>query len=275
MQAQAGWAHLAVSAIADLLERIYSRIELNDPLFSHSRVEDVMPHTREHRSVLASAEKQLLIAIARRLPPWVSSDQLTLLGLVSMPAAAIAFAHISSTPWNAFLFALALAANWLGDSLDGTLARVRQQPRPNYGYYVDHVIDLAGTAALVAGMAASGLVHPSIAIGLLAAYALVSAETYLATHTVGVFRISFAGIGPTELRVVLAAGAGYVSMHPWIEMAGRRVLLLDVSALVATAGLVIVFIVSAIRNTRALYLTEPLPRPGESPRPALRQPVCL
>jgi archaetidylinositol phosphate synthase len=233
-----------------------------------------MPHTREHRSVLAAAEKQLLIAIARRLPPWISSDQLTLLGLVSMPAAAVALAHISNSPWNAVLFALALAANWFGDSLDGTVARVRQQPRPNYGYYVDHVIDLAGTAALIAGMVASGLVHSTIAVTMLAAYVLVSAETYLATHTVGVFRISFAGIGPTELRLVLAAGAGYVSMHPWVDVFGRRVLLLDVGALVATAGLVTVFIVSAIRNARALYLAEPLPSPGGSSRPALGHPVC-
>ena len=160
-----------------------------------------MTHIREHRSVLAAAEKQLLIAIARRLPPWISSDQLTLLGLVAMPAAGFAFAHMAGSASNVIVFAVALAANWFGDSLDGTLARVRQQPRPNYGYYVDHVIDLVGTAALVAGMAASGLVQPSIAITMLAAYVLVSAETYLATQTVGVFRISFAGIETSPSRV--------------------------------------------------------------------------
>src|SRR3979490_228598 len=101
-----------------------------DPPFSHSRMEDVMPHVREHRSLLASAERQLLIAIARRLPPWVSSDQLTLLGLLSMPAAGLAFTAIPAAPWSAAAFAIALAANWFGDSLDGTLARVRRQPRP-------------------------------------------------------------------------------------------------------------------------------------------------
>ncbi len=218
-----------------------------------------MDHMREHRSLLASAEKQLLIAIARRLPPWVSSDHLTLIGLLSMPAAGLAFAAIRTTPWIAAAFVLALAANWFGDSLDGTLARVRRQARPRYGYYVDHVIDLAGTAALVSGMAASGLMHPPIAIALLAAYFLVSAETYLATHAVGVFRLSFAGVGPTELRILFAAGAVYVSRHPWVDVAGQPALLLDVSGLVAIVGLVIVFVVSAVRNTRALYLAEPLP----------------
>jgi phosphatidylglycerophosphate synthase len=218
-----------------------------------------MDHTREHRSVLASAEKQLLISIARRLPPWINSDHLTLLGLLAMPAAGLAFAAIPVMPWSAALFAAALAINWFGDSLDGTLARVRCQGRPRYGYYVDHVIDLAGTAALVGGMAASGLMNPTIAIAVVAAYFLVSAETYLATHSVGIFRLSFAGIGPTELRILLAIGGVFVARHPWVTIAGHHALLLDVGGLVATGGLVIVFVFSAIRNARALYLQEPLP----------------
>jgi archaetidylinositol phosphate synthase len=218
-----------------------------------------MDHTREHHSLLASAEKRLLVAIARRLPHWLTSDHLTLLGLCSLGAAGLAFSEIAATPWAPPALTLALAANWFGDSLDGTLARVRGQQRPRYGYYVDHVIDLAGTAALLAGMGASGLMQPSIALTLLAAYLLVSAEAYLATHTVGIFRLSFAGVGPTELRVLVAAGGFYVAAHPWVDIAGARVRLLDVSGLVAAAGLALVFVVSAIRNTRALYLAEPLP----------------
>jgi archaetidylinositol phosphate synthase len=225
-----------------------------------------MDHVREHRSVLASAEKSLLIGIARRLPPWLSSDHLTLLGLLAMPAAGLAFAAIPLTPWAAAFFAVALVVNWFGDSLDGTLARVRCQPRPRYGYYVDHVIDLAGTAALVAGMAASGLMTPTIALALVAAYFLVSAETFLATHSVGVFRLSFAGIGPTELRILLAIGATFVARNPWATIGGHRALLLDVGGVVATAGLVGVFVISAIRNARALYLQEPLPRPPATSR---------
>jgi archaetidylinositol phosphate synthase len=232
-------------------------------------------HTREHRSLLASAERQLLIATARRLPRWLRSDHLTLLGLAAMPVAGLAFALIPRSPWYAALVAAALAVNWFGDSLDGTLARVRCQPRPRYGYYVDHVIDLAGTAALVAGMAASGLMHPTIAVTVVAAYFLVSAETYLATHTVGIFRLSFAGIGPTELRILLAVGAVFVARHPWIHVAGTPALLLDVSGIVATAGLAVIFIVSAIRNTRALYLAEPLPRPQrEDPITREQVPLC-
>jgi len=171
-------------------------------------------HTREHRSLLAGAEKRLLIALAQRLPPWTTSDHLTLVALLAMPVAGGCFARIPHAPWSAAAFVVALACNWFGDSLDGTLARVRDQQRPRYGYYVDHVIDLAGAAALFAGIGASGLMHPSIAIALAAAYFLVAAESYLSTHARGVFRLSFAGFGPTELRIVLAAGAVIVVHKP-------------------------------------------------------------
>ena len=217
-------------------------------------------HTREHRSLLANAERRLLIAIARRLPVWVTSDQLTLLGLSSMVAAGLAFATLQWSWLNVAAFILALAANWFGDSLDGTLARVRCQPRPRYGYYVDHVIDLFGTAVLIGGMSFSGLMTAHVALALLAAYFLVSAETFLATHTVHVFRLSFAGIGPTELRILLAIGAVAVFLHPFSDIGGQRYLLLDVSGVIAVAGLVAVFLLSSLRNTRALYRAEPLPR---------------
>src|SRR5437764_1907171 len=148
-----------------------------------------MDHTRENCSFLAEPERRLLTAIARRMPAAINSDHLTLLGLVSMPIAGAAFALIPRTPWAAATFVAALAANWFGDSLDGTLARVRHRQRPRYGFYVDHVIDLAGTAFLLAGLACSGFMTPLIALALLAAYLMVTAESFLATHAVGVFRI--------------------------------------------------------------------------------------
>jgi phosphatidylglycerophosphate synthase len=175
-----------------------------------------------------------------------------------MPAAALAFVAIPRTWWGAPALVVALAANWFGDSLDGTLARVRNQQRPRYGYYVDHAIDLAGTAVLLIGIAASGAMSPVIAMTLLAAYLLVAAETYLATHAVGVFRISFAGFGPTELRIVLAIGGIALASNQWIELGGARVLLFDVGGAIAIAGLVVVFVASVVRNTFDLYRAEPL-----------------
>src|ERR1051325_6579060 len=179
---------------------------------------DVMDHIREQRSLLADREAKLLIWLARRMPQQVTSDALSLVGLLSMLAAAASFVAIRHTPWGAVALVAALAANWFGDSLDGTLARVRNQQRPRYGYYVDHVIDVAGTAVLLLGIAVSGAMNPAIAMALLAAYLLVSAESYLATHAVGVFRISFAGFGPTELRIVLAIGGVALVEHQWIDL---------------------------------------------------------
>jgi phosphatidylglycerophosphate synthase len=152
----------------------------------------------------------------------------------------------------------ALAVNWFGDSLDGTLARVRGTERRRYGFYVDHVIDLVGITCLCGGMACSGRMTPLVAVVLLAAYLLVAAESFLATHSAGVFRISFGGFGPTELRIVLGVGAMFMAGHPVAHIAGRALWLFDVGGVVAAVGLVAVFVASAIRNTRHLYREEPV-----------------
>lgn len=217
-------------------------------------------HVREHKSVLAAAEKRALIWIAERLPKSINSDHLSALGLISMAGAGLSFAAFRLSPWAAAPFIACLAANWFGDSLDGTVARVRGHQRPRYGFYVDHVIDLAGSTCLLAGLACSGLMNPLLACALLCAYLLVSAESYLATHAAGVFRMSFAGFGPTELRLVLAAGALKAAHSPLVDVAGWTSLrLFDIGGGVAIAGLLVAFAASAIRNTRALYLAEPLP----------------
>jgi phosphatidylglycerophosphate synthase len=198
--------------------------------------------------------------IARRLPAWITSDRLSALGLFSMLAAGVGFAAYRVAPSaGAVVVVVSLAANWFGDSLDGTVARVRGQERPRYGFYVDHVIDLLGATFLFSGLACSGLMTPLVAVALLASYFIVCAETYLATQAAGVFRMSFIGFGPTELRLVLAAGALSAPNGRWISLAGLDVRLFDVGAVIAILGLAMAFIVSAARNTRALYQAEPLP----------------
>ncbi|MGC4083589.1 MAG: CDP-alcohol phosphatidyltransferase family protein [Vicinamibacterales bacterium] len=216
-------------------------------------------HVRDNSSVTARLEKQLLVWMAHRLPRAIHSDHLSALGLGAMAAAGLAFAAFRVTPWAAVGVIAALAANWFGDSLDGTVARVRRQQRPRYGFYVDHIIDLAGTAMLLAGLAISGLMQPLVAALVLASYLLVSAESYLATHAAGVFRMSFLGFGPTELRLLLMAGAVRAAISPWVAPFGSPVLLFDIGGFVATVGLASAFIVSSIRNARALYVAEPMP----------------
>ena len=215
-------------------------------------------HVRQHNSMLAASEKRLLVWIASRLPRWINSDHLSTLGLVAMAGAGASFCAAQVDPVaGASLVVLCLLLNWFGDSLDGTLARVRDQQRPRYGYYVDHVIDLAGTALLFAGLAASGYMSPLIATLVVAAFFLVSAETYLATHSRGVFKMAFIGVGPTELRLLMAAGALALITTPTVRVPGAgSVLLWDLGGVIGALGMGVTFVVSSITNVRALYLEE-------------------
>src|SRR5687767_6423999 len=215
-------------------------------------------HVRQNTSVLAAAERRALIWMAQRLPRWINSDHLSALGLISMAGAGLAFWLAASAPIaGAFLVAVCLLLNWFGDSLDGTVARVRDQQRPRYGYYVDHVIDLAGTALLFAGLAASGYMTPAIAVLVVAAYYLVSAETFLATHSRGVFKMAFLGVGPTELRVLLAAGAFALINTPMVAPFGvEPVRLWDLGGVIGAAGMIGAFMAASWNNGKALYAEE-------------------
>ncbi|MBP1597433.1 MAG: CDP-alcohol phosphatidyltransferase [Acidobacteria bacterium] len=219
--------------------------------------DDAITHVRQYGGLLEIPEKKALHWLARKMPRWINSDHLTLLGLASMIAAGAGYWMASRNKYALILVVAALAANWLGDSLDGTLARVRNCQRPRYGYYVDHVIDLFGTAALLGGLAFSGYMSRPIAFALLAAFALVEAEVFLATHVQQIFRLSCFRIGPTELRIILSLGTLYLLYDPWVHVGDRGpVLLFDIGGIFAIAGLLAAMMYSAIRNTRALYRAE-------------------
>jgi archaetidylinositol phosphate synthase len=219
--------------------------------------------TRIQASLLAGVEKRCLIWMARRLPAWVGSDHLTALGAVAMLGAGIAFWVAPGRPLALLAVVLFLAVNWFGDSLDGTLARVRHQERPRYGFYVDHVLDVVGILLLFSGLVAGGFMTPLVGAGFLIAYYLLNVEIALATHTVGTFRISYWKMGPTEMRILLAAGTLQLLRSPEVVLFGSRHLLFDIGGMVAIAGLVATFIASAVSNTRTLYRREPLPESTE------------
>ena len=189
-------------------------------------------HVREHASLLAPAEARALIWIAVRLPRSVGSDHLTLLGLAAMVGAG--------------------AAYWV--------ARVRNQQRPMYRYYVDHVIDIVGALFLLGRLALSGYMTPLVALGLLVGFLMLSAEAYLATHACDIFRISLMKIGPTELRSVLAIGTVCLLYKPWVVIGGTPYRLFDVGGVVAIAGMGLALLFAVARNTRDLCRAEPLPR---------------
>jgi archaetidylinositol phosphate synthase len=221
------------------------------------QVEGHQTHIREHGSLLADVEKRVLVWLARRMPRFINSDHLTVLGFLAMLMAGIAYWASSLYRPALLLVVVALALNWFGDSLDGTLARVRNEQRPRYGWYVDHVIDIIGTFFLLGGMGLSGYMSPMIALGLLSAFMMVEAEVFLATHANGVFRLSFMKMSPTELRILLAIGTVVLLYKPWVRPAGiGPFLLFDVGGVVAIAGLGTTLVVSAVRNTCALYKQE-------------------
>lgn len=215
--------------------------------------------TRSLTSVLAPLEKRTLIWLARRMPRWINSDHLTGLALVAMFLAGLSYWLASVTPVGLLLVVACLAVNWFGDSLDGTLARVRNQQRPRYGFYVDHVVDVLGALFLLGGLGLSGHMSPLVALGLLVAYLMLCVETFLATHTLGTFKMSYFKVGPTELRILLAVGNLTLLVHPMAELFGRQYRLFDVGGVVAMVGLLFTLIFAAATNTRALYLAEPIP----------------
>ena len=165
-------------------------------------------------SILAPAEKRTLAFLAARIPMWINSDHLTGLAIVAMLGAGLSYWLAASTPVGLVFAVVCLAINWFGDSLDGTLARVRQHQRPRYGYYIDHVLDAFGALFLFGGLALSGYMSPLIALGLLVAYLIVAIEVYLAAHVLGEFRITYFQMGPTELRILLAIGSLWLMVRP-------------------------------------------------------------
>lgn len=215
---------------------------------------------RAHTSLLAPAEKKCLIWIANRLPAWVTSDHLTALGLLAMLMVGASYWLARVNRAGLLLAILWLAVNWFGDSLDGTLARVRNQQRPKFGFYVDHMVDCFGALFVLGGLALSGTMSPAIATGLLVAYLLLSIEIYLATYTVGTFHLSFWKFGPTELRILLAMGNLRVFLSPTAHLFGASYLLFNLGGAVAIAGISVAALVSVIRHTRVLYRLEPMNR---------------
>ena len=213
---------------------------------------------RIQQAITARLERRALTWMAERMPAWVNSDHLTALGFVAQLLGGACYALARFSPeWliaaNGFIL-----LNWFGDSLDGTLARVRNQQRPRYGFYVDHVIDTFGAAFLMGGLAISGYLHWTVAIAMLVAFLMLSIEVYLATYTLGQFKLSYGLFGPTEMRLALCAGNVVLLYKPWVHLAGHVLRLYDVGGVIAAAAMLVIMVSSTIQNTRRLYREERL-----------------
>src|SRR2546427_4323318 len=158
---------------------------------------------REMTFLLAEPERRILQALAARVPRSIRSNHLTALGTIAAAGAGTAYALTNYSPAWLWVASLMLCLNWLGDSLDGTLARGRGTQRPKYGYYLDHVVDAFSTAVIGLGIGLSPYVNLGLALGLVVVYLALSINVYLESSVLGVFKISYGRIGPTEVRLLL------------------------------------------------------------------------
>lgn len=213
---------------------------------------------RRQDSLLAPLERRCLRELALRLPAWVGPDHLTLLGFAALLLAGLSYAAAAWWPPALLLVSLSLAVNWFGDSLDGTLARLRNHQRPRYGFYVDHMVDSFGALFLIGGLALSGFIGYWIATALLVGFLLLSINSYLATYTRGTFHLSFWGFSPTEIRILLAIGNAAALWKPRVTIFGISARFFDVAGLIAVAAMAVVLLISVGQNTAALYREEKL-----------------
>ena len=213
---------------------------------------------RINQSLTAAVEKRALTWMAEHAPRWVTSDGLTLLGLLAQFGAG-AFYFFSRYDKSALVgVVVCIVLNWFGDSMDGTLARVRNQQRPRYGFYVDHIVDIFGATAMMCGLGFSGFLHWQVAMAMLVGFLLLSAESYLATYTLSCFQMSQGIFGPTEIRILLIIGNLALLRNPYATLMGHRWLLFDIGGTIAGVAMFAMAIAIAARHTAELYRQERL-----------------
>jgi len=211
-------------------------------------------HTDAPRSkqfLLATSEAHVLEWIARRLPRPVKPDHLTALGVLA--AIGIAAAYVLSNGDEAWLWAASglLVLHWLGDSLDGTLARVRRSERPRYGYYLDHLVDAFATAAIGIGLGLSPHMLLAVGLAIVIAYLILSINTYLETQAFGTFTLGYGRLGPTEARLML------IGVNTLLALGLIANGVLDVLGIALAAAMLIALLARAGRNLKRLAELEP------------------
>lgn len=224
---------------------------------------------RTTKALLATAEKRVLVWIAARLPEWILPDHLSLLALFG--AVVIAACYALSNIGEAWLWGASagLVIHWLGDSLDGTLARYRKIERPKYGFYVDHLADALATVAIGIGLGVSPFMLLSVGFAIVIGYLVLSINVYLETIVHGQFRFGYGVIGPTEARIVLILVNTIAIFTAPLEFSvtyfGRTVGLtaFDVIGAAGALGMVAMLARRAVRNLRILTELEPANRRRE------------
>jgi phosphatidylglycerophosphate synthase len=207
---------------------------------------------RELTFVLATFERRLLERLARRVPRRIRPNHFTALGMVGAAGAGVAYALARYNPAWLWVASLMLGIHWLGDSLDGTLARVRGAERPKYGFYLDHVMGALSVVLVGVGIGLSGYVNPLLALGLVVVYLAMAVNVYLESSVFGVARVEYGRIGPTEARLVLVVVNTVLALgvRPTIRVANWTLV-------IVLAGMALVFVWRLARNLSRLNKLEP------------------
>src|SRR5258705_2998918 len=236
-------------------DRIVERCLANDPAArfgSAAELRAALHGLRELTFVLANFERRLLERMARRVPHGLRANHFTALGMVGAAGAGVAYALTRSNPAWFWVASVMLAVHWLGDSLDGTLARVRGVERPKYGFYLDHVMGALSVVLVGVGIGLSGYVNPLVALGLVVAYLAMAVNVYLESSVFGVVRVEYGRIGPTEARLVLIGvnTALALGVRPTVRVANWTLV-------IVLAAMAFVFVFRLARNLSRLDKLEP------------------
>ncbi|MGD2135061.1 MAG: CDP-alcohol phosphatidyltransferase family protein [Gemmatimonadales bacterium] len=222
---------------------------------------------REMTFLLAEPERRLLRWVAARLPRRIRPNHLTGIGVAGAVGTGVAYALTTLDPRWLWAASAMLLVNWFGDSLDGTLARVRKIERPKYGYYIDHVVDAFSTVVVGIGIGLSPYVQLEVALLLVVLYLAMSINVYLESAVFGVFKIAYGIVGPTEMRILLVlANTGLVAGATlWGVLNGAVSLVANWVVGIVTVGMLVVLAVRFGKNLHKLARMEPQRR-----RPAMR-----
>ena len=215
--------------------------------------------TRDPNFLLARHEKRLLTAIARRLPRWILPDDLTVLGVASAIGICVAYCATNADHRWLWVASALLVVHWLGDSLDGTLARVRGIERPRYGYYLDHLVDAISTACIGIGLGLSPFMLLATGALIVVAYLMLSINVYLESYALGRFSIGYGRVGPTEVRIILIALNIVLALGTGLgfHVAGIGLTPIDLVALGVAVVMCALLVGRAVANLRRLSRDEP------------------
>lgn len=223
---------------------------------------------RIQTSILNRAEKVALVWLAERQPRWVTSDFLTWFGVFGSVLCAVGFALGHYNIYFLWLSCFGLFLNWYGDSLDGTLARVRQTQRPKYGFFIDHSLDAITVSFMCAGAGLSPIFRLDITMLVLALYLILSIYTYIGAIIKGEFRLTYSGLGPTEFRlIIIALNILYMYVEPlrtWSCTVGNQYFaLFDVVGLGIALILAIMWTTQFLKDRKELSILDPLKKADE------------